>query len=100
MIALLVVDSGAEREFSPPPSFEILHAATVPEACEKLARNRRIDAVLFFEERLAREVSRILREEDPAAPPLFLAGAGRVTGVEAIAPGHLFEELAFRLGET
>jgi hypothetical protein len=54
------------------PSIEILAAAGVEDALEKLARNRRIDAVLLAAPRAdGAEIARVIREEDPGAPPLF-----------------------------
>jgi hypothetical protein len=53
------------------PSVEILAAAGAEEALEKLARNRRIDAVLLLPGSEARDLASALAEEDPSAPPLF-----------------------------
>jgi hypothetical protein len=67
------------------PSVEILAAGNAEEALEKLARNRRIDAVLLLPGSEARELAETLAEEDPSAPPLFapvsmgqIPGAGRL----------------------
>jgi|KBSSwiStaDraftv2_1062776.scaffolds.fasta_scaffold02608_13 hypothetical protein len=67
------------------PSVEILSAGSAEEALERLARNRRIDAVLLLPGSPARELAETLAEEDPAAPPLFapksmgeIAGARRL----------------------
>jgi hypothetical protein len=59
------------------PSLEILHAAGIEDALDRLARNRRIDAVLLVDGDAARESEAGLREEDPAGPPIFVAGAGQ-----------------------
>jgi len=75
MIHLLVVGA-PEGAALPPPDIEILHARDGEEAAEKLARNRRIDALLFFDAALAHEVEARLRREDPSSPPVFVAGAG------------------------
>jgi hypothetical protein len=75
MIHLLIVGD-TEGSAVPPPDFEVLHARDADEAAEKLARNRRIDALLFFDETLEREVAALLRGEDPALPPAFVAGDG------------------------
>jgi hypothetical protein len=99
VIHLLLVDSDPDRELAAPPAFETLRAGGVEEALEKLSRNRRIDAVLFFDPDLARETSARISEEDPAAPPLFLAGRGEVPGVVNLPPGDLFPALESRLGE-
>jgi CheY-like chemotaxis protein len=67
------------------PSVEILTASGAEDALEKLARNRRIDAVLLLPGASAREVAETLREEDPAAPPLFAAAsATHVPGVRLL----------------
>ena len=79
------------------PSVEILTAAGVEDTLERLARNRRIDAVLLLPGADAGEVAETLREEDPAAPPLFgAASAAHVPGVRvlpAVDPGRLLELL-------
>lgn len=98
MITILVVgpvgmDASAFAEGH--PSVEILTAAGVEDTLEKLARNRRIDAVLFLPGEDAREVAETLREEDPAAPPLFAAAsAGAIPGgrsLHADEPNRLLE---------
>lgn len=98
MITILVVgpvgmeaSAFAERH----PSVEILTADGTEDALEKLARNRRIDAVLLLPGADAREVAETLREEDPAAPPLFAAAsAAHVPGTRPLTsqdPGRLLE---------
>jgi hypothetical protein len=99
MITVLVVgpreraqdlDAAAARN----PSIELLHAAELEEALDRLARNRRIDAVLLLlEADAAREIARTVLEEDPAGPPLFAsATGGDIAGVLAL-PGSTAEEL-------
>jgi DNA-binding NarL/FixJ family response regulator len=67
------------------PSVEILSAADPEEALEKLARNRRIDAVLLLPGSPARELAETLAEEDPTAPPLFApASMGEISGVRKL----------------
>ena len=100
MIHLLLVDPDPERELDAPPEFEVLRAHNVEEALEKLSRNRRIDAVLFLEAEFARETATRVAEEDPAAPPLFLAGPGEVPGVVGVARGDLYAALRALLGEV
>jgi hypothetical protein len=107
MITVLVVgpldraallDAAASRN----PSIELLHAAGLEEALDRLARNRRIDAVLLLSEPdAAREIAETVREEDPAAPPLFVpdSGAG-IAGVRALvgeSPEELLESIAREL---
>ena len=95
MIHLLAVGDPDTSGFEPPPSFEVLHAATAEEAVEKLARNRRIDAVLFFDASLAAATLALLAEDRAAAPPMFYSGSDRAPeGVAEIPPGDLFESLA------
>ena len=84
------------------PSVEILTAAGAEEALEKLARNRRIDAVLLLPGAAAEQIVRTLREEDPGAPPLFAPESmGQISGAEALLGqdwdsllAHLLEALA------
>jgi CheY-like chemotaxis protein len=81
MITVLVVsdpdrardlDAAAARM----PSLELLHAGDVEAALDRLARNRRIDAVLLLlEGEVGAEVVRTVLEEDPGAPPIFAAGS-------------------------
>jgi hypothetical protein len=67
------------------PSVEILTAVETEDALEKLARNRRIDALLLLPGAAALEIAETLREEDPAAPPLFAAAsAGHVPGARVL----------------
>lgn len=77
MITVLVVsDPGRSSELDGAaagmPSLEILHARDLEQALDRLARNRRIDAVLLLlDSDRAGEVAATILEEDPAAPPLF-----------------------------
>jgi hypothetical protein len=88
VITVLVV--GAEAEASAleawSPSVEILHSRTAEDALERLARNRRIDAVLLLAQTDPRSLVRTLQLEDPAGPPLFVpASAGRLPGARTLA---------------
>ena len=82
MITVLVVaEAGRARDLDEAaarmPSLELLHAGDVEQALDRLARNRRIDAVLLLDGgESASEFVRILAEEDPGAPPIFVAGGG------------------------
>ena len=68
------------------PSVEVVTAGGTEEALEKLARNRRIDAVVLLPGAPAREIAEAIREEDPASPPLFASvQAGSIDGVHAAA---------------
>jgi hypothetical protein len=91
MITVLIVgprDRAAELDAAATgsPSIELLHAAELEEALDRLARNRRIDAVLLlFESGAARDVARTVLEEDPAAPPMFAPSvAGEIIGVKTL----------------
>jgi hypothetical protein len=101
MITILVVsdpdraralDEAAARM----PSLELLHADDVEQALDRLARNRRIDAVLLLREaRAAAEVARLILEEDPGAPPLYVVGIP-VPGAQSLPaaePASLLEAL-------
>jgi len=99
MITVLVVgprDRAAELDAaaSKNPSIELLHAAGLEEALDRLARNRRIDAVLLLDEPdAAREIAATVLEEDPAAPPMFVPeSGGEIAGVRAL-PGNTAAEL-------
>jgi hypothetical protein len=61
------------------PSVEILLARGAEEAVEKLSRNRRIDAILLAPT-LCAEAAPMIRREDPASPPLFVAGGPPAAG--------------------
>jgi len=98
VIHLLVVD-GEERALDAPPSFEVLRARTPEEALEKLARHRRIDAVLLTGDAVARQMIERLSAEDVSSPPLFSTGCGAVEGAIPLESVSLFDELRRRLGE-
>jgi hypothetical protein len=79
------------------PSVEVVAAHEAEEALERLARNRRIDAVLLLAGSEARETARLISEEDPGAPPLFASGdvegVGGARRLAATSGGALLEEL-------
>jgi hypothetical protein len=100
MITILVLGPGSPKADPAPasagdPSVEILAAGSAEEALEKLARNRRIDAVLLLPGSQARELAETLAEEDPSAPPLFApASMGEIPEVRGLAeedPRRLIE---------
>jgi hypothetical protein len=68
------------------PSVEILTARGAEDALERLARNRRIDAVLLLAGTGASRTAALVLEEDPGAPPIFAAISG-AAGVRRIEPG-------------
>ena len=96
MITVLVVSpegvelQGLEDEN---PSIEVLRARDLEETLEKLARNRRIDAVLILSAAEAPRISEAVLAENPAAPPLFApAGSGvalRVKTLSSASPTEL-----------
>lgn len=101
MITILAVAETAADlapAFARHPSVEVLAAADAEEALEKLARNRRVDAVLLLDGPGAQAVARAIYEEDPGAPPLYApAGAGAIPRVVSLAdasPEALIEALA------
>jgi DNA-binding response OmpR family regulator len=101
MITVLVVsDPERARELDEAaarmPSLEILHADDGEQALDRLARNRRIDAVLLLRDaRAAADVARLILEEDPGAPPLYVVGIP-VPGTQSLPaaePASLLEAL-------
>jgi hypothetical protein len=92
MITVLVVSKpGRARNLDEAaarmPSLELLHASDIEQALDRLARNRRIDAVLLLDPESAPEVAKVILEEDPGAPPLFVAGSD-VPGTRRLAGGE------------
>jgi hypothetical protein len=105
MITVLVVsDPGRARDLDEAaarmPSLELLHASDVEQAIDRLARNRRIDGVLLLlDPESASEFAKVVLEEDPGAPPLFVAG-NDVPGTRTLPAGEpaaLLESLERRL---
>ena len=98
MITILLVGEREHAEFldeiaARKPSLELLHAMDVEEALDRLARNRRIDAVLLIvEPATAREIAALLLEEDPAGPPIFLPAPASAPGTRSL-PASSPEEL-------
>ena len=85
MITVLVVSEprrarDLDKAAARMPSLELLHASDVEQALDRLARNRRIDAVLLLvEPDAAREIVETVLEEDPAAPQIYVpASAGAI----------------------
>ena len=74
MLSILIVFP-AEKEPTPPqrrdPSVEVLYARGAEEALEKLARNRRIDAVVMAAGAENPDIEAALREDEPAPPQVF-----------------------------
>jgi hypothetical protein len=67
-------------------SVEVLHAETAEEAVEKLARNRRVDAVLLLLAEGNTAAARAIREDVVPPPPLFAGAADpAIPGVRPLA---------------
>lgn len=67
-------------------SVEVLLARGAEEAVEKLARNRRIDAVLLVAGAENARIVAAIREDNLALPPLFLcASAPELSGARRLA---------------
>jgi CheY-like chemotaxis protein len=104
MITVLVVGDSS-RQFASlsagDPSVEVLTASGTEEALEKLARNRRIDAVLLASLADPESAAQAIREEDPGAPPLFASASVapfyRVRQLDAGTPEELLRAIAHEL---
>jgi hypothetical protein len=102
VITVLVVGAAAEaflRAAAGHPSFEVLTASGAEDALEKLARNRRIDAVLLAAGEANGEVAAAIQEEDPAGPPLFAPAGSPAPGSRTL-PGTAPEELLEEIGRV
>lgn len=103
MIHVLVVESGQEAEAAEVgrSSIEVLLARDADEAVEKLARNRRVDAVLLLAGADNAAVARAIQEEFLPPPPLFAPVASEnLPGVRRLpGPGRerLLDEIAAAL---
>jgi len=68
------------------PSLEVMTAEDDEEVLDKLARNRRIDAVILMPGPGAAALAAAIREEDPAGPPVYGWGdAAAIDGVHGLA---------------
>jgi hypothetical protein len=90
MITILVV-SPPRAELGPlagaDSSRELLFAGGPEEAVEKLARNRRVDAVLLLSCPEAARVVEAIREELSPPPPLFAPSSAGLAFVTALPEG-------------
>src|SRR5437773_10006669 len=88
MISVLVVAAGeqdVEDLAGTHPSVEVLLAHGVEDALEKLARNRRIDAVLLLAGEANPKIVGAIRDDNPAHPPLYRpAGQPAPAGLRAL----------------
>jgi hypothetical protein len=96
MLSILVVGLTEADLAGSGPEVEILRARDAEEAVEKLARNRRIDAVLVVSQSQARTVIAAIRDENPAPPPLFVAAT---SGAVPAGARRLSEDPALALEE-
>ncbi len=99
MLHVLAVDPDGPRSLDVPPSLEVLWAHGPEDAAEKLARNRRIDAVLFFDDGIARATADLLAADGGMPPPLFRSGPSAAAEIESLDPNDLFDDLRRKLGE-
>ena len=92
MITVLIVavaEQDLEELAGSHPSVEVLTAHGVEDALEKLARNRRIDAVLLLAGEANPAIVGAIREDNPAHPPLYLpAGQPAPEGVRPLPAGR------------
>jgi hypothetical protein len=103
MIHVLVVgtEGGLAAGFaSPRSSVEVLLARGAEEAVDRLARNRRIDAVLLVAGAQNAAIAAAIREDSLAPPPFFVAeSAGEVKGARRLS-SDLPEELLDLVAES
>ena len=88
MISVLIVAAG-EQDLQDlagtHPSVEVLSAHGIEDALEKLARNRRVDAVLLLAGEANPEIVGAIRDDNPAHPPLYRpAGQPAPAGVRTL----------------
>jgi hypothetical protein len=97
MISVLIAAAaGQDLEELPGrhPSVEVLVAYGVEDALEKLARNRRIDAVLLLAGEANPAIVDAIRDDNPAHPPLYHpAGQPAPGGVRTLPAGDPAELL-------
>jgi hypothetical protein len=103
MIHVLVAgpEGGLPADFaSPHSSVEVLLARGADEAVDRLARNRRIDAVLLLAGAENEAIAAAIREDSLAPPPLFLAASARVVKGARRLSSDLPEELLDLVAEA
>ena len=97
MISVLIVVGGGqtmENLAGTHPSVEVLLAYGLEDALEKLARNRRIDAVLLLAGEANLEIVGAIKDDNPAHPPLYRpAGQPALGGVLILPAGEPAELL-------
>ena len=99
MITILAAGRGAsapalEDAAAGRPSLEVMSAEQDEEVLDKLARNRRVDAVLLMPGPGAAALAAAIREEDPAGPPIYGWGdAAGIDGVRGLGAGNAAEAI-------
>jgi hypothetical protein len=79
VITILVVGGSADAEsFSPDASIEVLRARDAGQAVERLARNRRIDAILLLSGERNGSILGEIADQELSPPPVY---APRIQGV-------------------
>jgi hypothetical protein len=101
VITILVV-GGAEAAIVPPdPAIEVLRASDASHAVERLARNRRIDAILLLDG--SGSVLSEIAAEELSPPPVYApAGSLLPEGARALdgrSVSELLQEIAADLGD-
>jgi hypothetical protein len=88
VISILVV--GPSDDLPPlVASIEVLRARDAEDAVEKLARNRRIDAILLLQSAPELpETVRAILEENPAPPPIYVPEEPAPPGAHALGGGE------------
>jgi len=103
MITILAVGEAAAELAafgSGHPSIEVVTASDAEDALDRLARNRRIDAVLILSKSNAAAAARLLRDEDPGGPPLFAPGpAPGAQQIDAATPEQMLLDVVGRLSK-
>lgn len=88
LISVLIVaatEQGLEKLAGGHPSVEVLVAHGLEDALEKLARNRRVDAVLLLAGEANPEIVGAILDDNPAHPPLYRpAGQPAPAGVRTL----------------
>ena len=102
MLTVLVVGRHASEVGATEPgsALEILYAGDAEEAVEKLARNRRIDAVLILGSGDARASVEAIAEDVTAPPPIFLAQDAAPVASAMVLPSRRLEDLLARVVEA
>lgn len=85
-------------------SVEVLLSCGADEAVERLARNRRVDAVLLLAGAQNEAIAAAIREDNLAPPPLYLpASASDLPGARRLSsdlPGELLDLVARDLASS